>query len=448
MKINLRYSKLSQKTKRTIKSIARSEMVLLAAVVGAITAIFSLAFRFSIVHISTSITNFVSIDMQHLLFLPFITALGGLIGGYIIHKVAQEAKGSGIPLVKARLLSTNISIRIRSVFAKFLAGIAGIGSGLSLGLEGPSVHLGAGAGCLIARFLKLQPAKRNKLVAAGAGAAIAATFNAPIASTIFVIEELVHIFASPFLFPILIATVTASTIVRAVLGSNPAFSIVDSKIPIDMSNISVFIILGIVAGLLGVLFNKQIVYFLTKFSKMNIASYWKVAAAGFFTGCIGMFLPYIMGSGSIAIGELFTAKMTFGLIIAVFIGKFFLTALCFGSGAAGGLFMPTLTLGSLSGYALGMMANTLGVAVDPITVGLVGMGAFLAAVVRTPLTAVVIVFELTADYNHILPIILSAAIADIIADKLQSPSIYTTLMNKRYLKQRYYKKLIADKVKT
>lgn len=443
MKINLRYSKLSQKTKRKIKSIARSEMLILAALVGAITAIFSLAFRFSITQVHLGIMHIISLNENYIYFLPFITGLGGLICGLIIHKIAKEAQGSGIPLVKARLLSTNTSIRIRSVFAKFFAGVAAIGSGMSLGLEGPSVHLGAGAGCLIARILKLQPAKRNKLVAAGAGAAIAATFNAPLAATIFVIEELVHIFASPFLFPILIATVTASVIARAGLGANPAFSSINSTIPSDANHIIIYITLGIVTGLAGVLYNKQITFFLRKFSEINVASYWKVASAGFITGGVAIFLPEIMGSGSGVIAGLFNSQFALTMIIIIFIGKFFATTFCFGSGAAGGLFMPTLTLGCLTGYTTGLIFQNAGFIIDPAIVGILGMGAFLAAVARTPLTAVVIVFELTSDYNHILPIILSAAIADIIADKMQSPSIYTVLMNKRYLKKRFYQKHLA-----
>ena len=184
-------------------------------------------------------------------------ALGGLISGYLVYKFAPEAKGSGIPYVKASLLHLGNLTRVRSIFVKFFGGIASIGTGMSLGREGPSVQLGAGSGALIGKLFKLSGTDKDKLISAGAGSAIAATFNAPIAGTIFVLEELMQKFNSSILFPVLVSTVVASSLARFLLGNNTSFLIptLDERTSI---NIFVCLIVGIISGILGVIFSKLI----------------------------------------------------------------------------------------------------------------------------------------------------------------------------------------------
>jgi len=415
-----------------IRKFARREIVLQAILVGIISGLFAVLFRYSIGNINfflfETLRNF-SLT-QKLVFFPFVTALGGLIAGILVCKIAPESAGSGIPEIKYFLAKSGQKIRTRVIAVKFLAGIAGIGAGLSLGREGPSVQLGGGAGAMVAKMFKTEGIQRKNLVAAGAGAAIAATFNAPIAATIFVLEELVHAFKSALLFPVIIATVTASVLARFLLGNNYAFEIPEITIHYDYQNIPVYVALGIAAGLIGVAFTRNILFNLQLFERINgLPDYAKPALAGYITGLAGVFLPYILGPGNEAVDMLLEGKIALFVVFLVIAGKFFLTSFCFGSGAAGGLFLPTIMLGAFIGYFTGAAANCfLGVEVDPVVVSLVGMGAFLSSVARTPLTAVVIVFELTGDYIHILPIMLSAAIADLIADKLKSPSVYNLLM--------------------
>ena len=149
-----------------------------------------------------------------------ITTLGGLAAGFVVYKFAPETSGSGIPYVKISLLKSGRLIRVRTIFVKFIAGVLGIGTGLSLGREGPSVQLGAGAGSFIGKIFKLDEHNRDKLIASGAGAAIGATFNAPIAGTLFVLEELIHRFTPSMLFPTLVATVVSASVARHFLGAN------------------------------------------------------------------------------------------------------------------------------------------------------------------------------------------------------------------------------------
>lgn len=258
------------KTKRVINSFTRNEIVLQALLVGALAGLLAVAFRLSIHSISDFISHkTATLSGLTVLLIPFITALGGLIAGILIQKIAPEAQGSGIPHVKSVLSSINDKVRLRSVFTKFIAGVLGIGTGLSLGREGPSVQLGAGAGSFVSRIFKMNGSKRNKMIAAGAGSAIAATFNAPIAATIFVIEELVHFFSSALLFPVLIATVAASTVARFFLGNRPAFDIPEYLIPLSAESLPAFVILGIAAGFIGVWFSKTIIKALIALEKLK-----------------------------------------------------------------------------------------------------------------------------------------------------------------------------------
>lgn len=423
--------KIFQKTGYFLQEIARSKIILQAVMVGLISGLLVVFFKVSINKLFEFIQNFISqFDLSHkLLIFPLITTLGGLISGVLVFKFAPETKGSGIPFVKMVMARMGNITRVRTIVIKFLAGVAGIGTGLSLGREGPSVQLGAGAGALVGKIFKMKGTDQGKLIAAGAGSAIGATFNAPIAGTIFVLEELVNKFSASLLFPVLVATVTASSVARHFLGNNPSFTIPYITHDLSFEGISVCIILGIVAGFLGVAFAKIIYKNNEFFEKMNKIPNWlKPAIAGFGIGVIGIFIPYVLGSGNLSVDLLLQHKLALSVVVLVFAVKFFVTPFCFGSGAAGGIFLPMLMLGSFLGYIVASIFNMFGFHVDVVVMAMIGMGAFLASVARTPITAVVMVFEMTAGYTHILPIMLSAAIADLIAEKLNHRPIYASLI--------------------
>lgn len=423
--------KIFQKTGYFLQEIARSKIILQAVMVGLISGLLVVFFKVSISKLFEFIQNFISqFDLSHkLLIFPLITTLGGLISGVLVFKFAPETKGSGIPFVKMVMARMGNITRVRTIVVKFLAGVAGIGTGLSLGREGPSVQLGAGAGALVGKIFKMKGTDQGKLIAAGAGSAIGATFNAPIAGTIFVLEELVNKFSASLLFPVLVATVTASSVARHFLGNNPSFTIPYITHDLSFEGISVCIILGIVAGFLGVAFAKIIYKNNEFFEKMDKIPNWlKPAIAGFGIGVIGIFIPYVLGSGNLSVDLLLQHKLALSVVVLVFAVKFFVTPFCFGSGAAGGIFLPMLMLGSFLGYIVASIFNVFGFHVDVVVMAMIGMGAFLASVARTPITAVVMVFEMTSGYTHILPIMLSAAIADLIAEKLNHRPIYASLI--------------------
>lgn len=423
--------RIFRQTEYFLQEIVRSKIIVQAILVGLISGMLVVGFKVSINSLFLTIQKFLSAfpTWQKALIFPLITTLGGLISGILVYKFAPETKGSGIPYVKMTMARMGNMTRIRSIVVKFFAGVAGIGTGLSLGREGPSVQLGAGAGALVGRLFKMSGTNQDKLIAAGAGSAIGATFNAPIAGTIFVLEELVQKFTPALLFPVLVSTVSAASLARHFLGSNPSFDLPKLQGGITVENIPVCIILGIFAGLLGVLFSKIIFFNNKLFDKMSkIPNYFKPAIAGLAVGIIGLVIPYVLGSGNFSVDLLLQHKFSLGLVLIIFIAKFFVTPFCFGSGAAGGIFLPMLMLGSFLGYIVSTVCNSFGFHTDPIVIAILGMGAFLSAVARTPITAVVMVFEMTGGYSHILPIMLSAAIADLVAEKLNQKPIYASLI--------------------
>ena len=423
-----------QKRKDFYEELIKNKIILQAVLVGLVAGILVVLFKLAI----DSLFYFIQTQVaavswsERLLLLPLITTFGGLISGLLVFKLAPETRGSGIPYVKLVLTKIGSVIRLRSIFVKFFAGVFGIGCGLPLGREGPSVQLGAGAGSLVGRIFDVNALDKDKLIAAGAGSAIGATFNAPIAGTIFVLEELLQKFYSFLLFPVLAATVTAASFARYFLGNHPAFTIPSLDKEMSVAGIFVSIILGFLSGILGVYFAKLIYFSQNLFERYKKLPNWlKPALAGLVVGLVGLVLPEVLGTGNNAVGLLLQHKLTLGMIILIFIGKFVLTPLCFGSGAAGGIFLPILMLGSFLGYLLASFFNLLGLEINVVAVSLVGMAAFLSAVARTPITAVVMVFEMTAGYTYILPIMLSAAIADLTAKRLHHKPIYLKLMLKQ-----------------
>ena len=400
-----------------------------AIIVGILTGIIIVGFRLGIENLfSLVMSKFYEIPLLFLL----VTTIGGLVAGFLVYKFAPETSGSGIPYVKMSLLRSGKLIRVRTIFVKFFAGVIGIGTGLSLGREGPSVQLGAGAGSFVGKLFKLSGNNRDKLIASGAGAAIGATFNAPIAGTLFVLEELIHKFTPAMLFPTLIATVTSASIARYFLGANPAFNISLPTVSISPNVVVICILLGLISGFLGVLFSKTIFFFNSIFSQIKLPNYCKPAIAGFITGLVGLIIPYILSSGNGSVEKLLLNNFSIYVVLIIFLAKFIITPICFASGAAGGIFLPMLMLGSFLGYIVGYAANYFGADVNLIAIASLGMAGFLSSVARTPLTAVVMVFEMTGGYECILPLMLVSAIADLTAEKLNHKPIYAKLVVNQY----------------
>lgn len=425
-------SRIINKTGNFILDVIKSRIIWQSVLVGLLSGVVVVLFRLSIENLFGYVLE-ITHGSDHLYLLPIIACVGALIAGIIVFKYAPETKGSGIPYVKMCLQKSGAIIRVRTVLVKFFAGVLSIGTGMSLGREGPSVQLGAGMGAFVGKLFGQKNLNKDTLIASGAGAAIAATFNAPIAGTIFVIEELLHRFSSSILFPCLVATVTASSVSRLIIGNKTIFNCDFVQASLSKENIVIYIVLGIVAGVLGVLFSKTIFFFNELYSKFNkIPDYIKPAIAAFLIGIVGIYLPYVLSGGNSVVEMLLNNTFPILLVIIIFAVKFIVTPMCFGSGAAGGIFLPMLMIGAFLGYIVGYVALKFGFIVNPATMGFIGMAAFLSSVARTPITATVMVFEMTAGYESILPLMLVSAISDITADKLGQKPIYSKLLLNSY----------------
>ena len=417
------------KSRGMFEEAVKGQVLLQSVLVGLAAGMFVILFRLGINTVLSYVQEFAASFpiRQRLIVFPIISVLGGAFAGWLACRFAPETKGSGIPYVKMALARMGNVTRIRSIFIKFFAGIAGIGTGLSLGREGPSVQLGAGAGALIGKLFRLKGTSQDKLIAAGAGSAIGATFNAPIAGTVFVVEELLNRFSAGALLPVLLATVCASSLSRFFLGNNPAFNIPSAPF-VSAKIIPAAVLLGILAGLFGKLFSEVIFFSREFYSGIKMPDWAKPAIAGLAMGLIGCFIPEALGPGNSAVDALLSGSMTIKAIAVVFLVKFIAVPICFGSGAPGGIFLPMLMLGAFLGWLSGIAFSACGLEASYDSMALMGMAAFLAAVGRTPITAVVMVFEMTGGYNMILPIMLCAAVADFTVGRLGGKPIYSELI--------------------
>lgn len=426
----------------------RQQSITLAFIVGLIVGILAVAFKASIEILAHNIYNITSSPTvwYSYFYLPIIAALGGAVAGFIVWVVPQSS-GSGIPEVRLQLARIGKKIPRRNIIAKFFGGIAAIGSGLSMGREGPTVTIGAGCGRLIGSIFKLTGKRENQLFAAGAGAGLAAAFNTPIAGVIFVVEELSHNFKASFLAPCIVASITASAVTRFFQGNNPSFVLDIKHESVPIESILVYIFVGIIAGLVGSLFTKSIMESLDFFDNIKKLPVWgKIAIAGLFTGTVGIFIPQALGNGHLATQAIlngnpeilatnilslsgFTGSI-FWILLIWLAAKILLTGIAYGSGAPGGIFAPALFCGAAMGLFLGQSMEIIPHLewIEPTNVALVCMGAVFTAVVRTPITGIVIIFEMTTNYELILPLMLSCIFSDLVASKLYPKAIYPALL--------------------
>jgi CIC family chloride channel protein len=363
--------------------------------------------------------------------LPLFGLIGGIIAGFLIEKISPETTGSGIPQVKAALMRAKASLNLKVAFTKLLGGIVTLGSGFFMGREGPTVHVAAALSGQLNKWLPTTPLKRRQLIASGAGAGLAAAFNAPIAGVLFVAEELLKDISAPAIGTALLACFVAS-VISHFFCHHSNLQILSSQINIvtRLVDIPFFVLLGILAGVFGALFNRGIILFLTineKFLRMPITL--KIGLAGLLSGLIIASLPatcrdYAYLRELIIIGDTSIAN-----IPIIFLAFFLLTLIAYGSGAPGGLFAPSLALGSCLGSIISFtQAHLIGHS-TPEFFALIGMGAFFAAVARVPITAIVIVFEMTMNFSLVLPLMIVCLIATQVAEKLYKGSIYDRLIS-------------------
>lgn len=362
----------------------------------------------------------------------FLALLGAVLSVYLTKKISPEAAGSGIPHLESVLLRIRRFNWQRVLPVKFFGGIIALGSGLALGREGPTVQMGGAVGAACARLLKTSERERLTLISAGAGAGLAAAFNAPLSGLIFVLEEVRRDFQPIVFGATFIAAVIADIVARIGTSQFPVFTVPKYMLP-PMSSLPVFALLGTLAGLIGVFFNRSLLGSLNIFGRLPKKYHLPATAfVGAAIGLTGWFLPQVIGSGHFLAESVLSGKVALPLIGLYFVIRFVFTTASYGMGAPGGIFAPLLVLGSLVGLAVGRIANLLVPEIVPVPAvfAVVGMAALFTAIVRAPLTGIMLIIEMTGSYSLMLPLLVSSFSAYIIAEALKDMPIYEALMRR------------------
>jgi chloride channel protein, CIC family len=372
------------------------------------------------------------------LWIPLIPMVGGLIVGPIVYKYAREARGHGVPEVMESVALRGGIIRPRVAIAKSIASAVCIGSGGSAGREGPIVQIGSTIGSMIGQLFRMSGPRVKILVGCGAAAGISAVFNAPIAGVIFALEVILGDFGVRTFSPVILSSVIASVISRSLLGDNPAFNVSDEFTLVSAYEIPIYILLGAFTAVVGKGFT-QVLYFTEDlFEKIKTPGFIKPAIGGLLLGFVGLFLPQVFADGYDTIELALEGGIPFLLIGVLILAKILATSLTLGSGNSGGIFAPSLFMGAVAGGFFGIAVNYFfpDVTASSGAYALVGMAGVVAGATHAPITAILIIFEMTGDYNMILPLMLTCVFATLISNKLNPESIYTLKLSRRGVRLR------------
>jgi chloride channel protein, CIC family len=348
---------------------------------------------------------------------------------WLVRCFSPQAEGSGIPHVEAVMRGELPPAPYRLIPVKFLGGLLAIGSGLALGREGPSVQMGAGTAHLLGKLFRRNEEDCKTLLAAGAGAGLATAFNAPIAGAAFVLEELVRRFDTRVTIATLGASAGAIAVARVLLGDAPDFHVQPLPYP-GFGTVAVHLALGVVAGFLGVVYNRVL---LATLAAMEHLRRWPVelraALIGAAVGVTAWFAPSWVGGGDAITQRTLAGTETVAILPLIFLFRFGLGAVSYAARTPGGLFAPMLVLGAQSGFLFGILCYQWfpSLAPNPTALGVVGMAAFFTAVVRAPVTGIILVTEMTASFSLLLPMLASCFVAMLVPTLLHNASIYDSL---------------------
>lgn len=407
----------------------------LSIVVGVFAGLGSVLFRWLIENINQLL--FISggeilsfLGQYYVIILPVI---GGLIVGPLIYFTgASEVKGHGVPEVMEAVANVGGRIRSRVAAVKILASSITIGSGGSVGREGPIVQIGSTVGSILGQRFHLSQDWLKSLVACGAAGGISGTFNAPIAGVFFAHEVILgRLFTRHFGF-VVMSSVIASVVAHTFLGDMQTFSIPRYSL-VSPYELGLYFLLGAACAVVSVIFIRTIYKTEDILEALRIPEYLKPAIGGIAIGAIGLFNPYLFGVGYEGVEQALTGNIGLLTLVALLILKILATSITLGSGGSGGIFAPSLFLGAMFGGIFGNIANYLlpGAIAPAGAYALVGMAAVFSSAARAPITSIIILFELTRDYGIILPLMLAVVVGTLIARRLSPESIYTEKLKRR-----------------
>lgn len=376
--------------------------------------------------------------IAHLLFglapsrsrLLLVPPLMSVVTGALLVKVFPGVRGSGVPQTEAAYHLEGGMIPARVPFGKFITGVLCIGSGHSMGREGPSVQIGAGLASAIGRWMRLPPARVRDLVPVGAAGALAAAFNTPVAAVLFALEEIIGDMNAPLIGSTVVASVSSVIVERTLLGNEPLFHVPTYHL-VHPAELAAYALLGIVGGLVSVTFCKGILglraVFLSLPQRTRIL---QPAIGGVVIGALLLVSPAVMGVGYEYVDRALNGGLLLKTMVLLCALKLVATTVSYASGNAGGIFAPSLYIGAMAGGAVGLLVHRLApfATADPGAYALVGMGTLFAGVIRAPMTSVFMIFEITQDYQILVPLMVANLLSFYISRRYQELPVYHALL--------------------
>jgi H+/Cl- antiporter ClcA len=415
----------------TSSNTSKLKLVSKALLVGIITSFIAILYRFALAYAEDFSFAFYNFERNNKWIIPF-TFIALTIIGWSVGKIIEKepfSGGSGIPQVKG-IMGGYLTNRPISIIAyKFLGGVLSIISGLSLGREGPSVQLGACTGDYLSKKFKSSRLERRLLMSSGASAGLAAAFNAPLSGVLFSLEEIYKYFSPLVLLSTITAAVASDFIAKEFFGLQPVFNF-GKTTSIPLNNYWLLIILGIILGLSGVFYNWCTLKSQELYNKMKLSMPTKMIFPFLLAGIMGLIFPVVLCGGHAVIDNL-TLNSTLGLLLLILIGKFLFSMISFGSGAPGGIFFPLLIIGGTIGAVFGyIVINYLGVSPEFFNnFIIISMAGYFTAIVRAPITGIILITEMTNSLSHLLSLTIVSIIAYIVAEAFKSNPIYDSLLD-------------------
>ena len=413
-------------------------MVIIAIIIGLLGGFGAVGIQFLIKTFTQLFWGVGELDLEFLrqapVYLKILVPTGGaLLVGCIVYFFAPEAKGHGVPEVMEAMALRDGRIRPRVALAKLVASSLCIASGGSVGREGPVIQIGSSIGSTVGQFLKVNAQRTKVFVACGAAAGIAAAFNAPMAGALFSVEIILADFGVAQFSPIVISSVMATVVSRHFLGNFPAFEVPAYHLVSPLELIP-YAILGLLAGLTALLFTQVLCFFEDFFDdRLRLPGVMKTVLGGLMLGVFGLLVPSVYGVGYNSMNLALHGQLPGLLMLVLVFAKILATSLSLGSGGSGGVFAPSLFIGTMTGGSFGVLVHSLlpTMSASSGAYSIVGMGAVVAGATHAPITAILIIFEMTNDYKIILPLMISSIIATLLTTKLKKESIYTIKLTRR-----------------
>jgi CIC family chloride channel protein len=401
--------------------------IIIAVLAGLAAVLFTLAIKGT-----TYLLFGISPSHRRYILIPLLVSL---LTGFLLKRFFPEARGSGVPQTEAAYHLQPQGLSARVAFGKFLTGVLCIGSGHSMGREGPSVQIGAGIAVSIGKWFRLPPARAKSLIPVACAAALSAAFNTPVAAVLFALEEIIGDMNAALLGSTVVASVASVIIERSILGNSPIFHVPEYHL-VNPAELIAYVVLGVAGGLVSLAFCKGLLHTRSIFLKLPVRTrIFQPAIGGLIIGVILIFFPEVLGVGYQYVDQALNGGLLLRAMFLLCLVKLVATIVSYASGNAGGIFAPSLYLGAMAGGSIGVLMHRFAPfpTGDPGAYAMVGMGTVFAGIIRAPMTSVFMIFELTQDYQVLVPLMIANMISFLISKRYQPTPLYRALLQQDHV---------------